>query len=106
MTTIIVSLLLIMSVSINLLLVWYIKGLFRKIFFISDNIEDLVDNLEGFSSHLEKVHSLETFYGDETLQALLQHSKSIVEYVEGYKQVYSFTEDEQVIEGDYDAAEI
>tara|TARA_Y100000034_G_scaffold82176_1_gene98496 strand:- start:67 stop:378 length:312 start_codon:yes stop_codon:yes gene_type:complete len=102
--TIILILFLLLSLMANILLVWYIKKLFQKIYFISDNIDDLIDNLEGFSGHLEKVHSLETFYGDETLRALLEHSKSIVEYVEGYKQVYNFTDEND--ERDDDAEEI
>ena len=105
MTTFLLVSVLLLSISANIILVWYIKRLFQKIFFISDNIDDLLGNLEGFAKHLEKIHSLETYYGDETLQALIRHSRNIVEYVEGYKNVYSFTEEENDMEED-DAEEI
>lgn len=105
MTTFLLVSVLLLSISANIILVWYIKRLFQKIFFISDNIDDLLGNLEGFAEHLEKIHSLETYYGDETLQALIRHSRNIVEYVEGYKNVYSFTEEENDMEED-DAEEI
>ena len=105
MTTFLLVSVLLLSISANIILVWYIKRLFQKIFFISDNIDDLLGNLEGFAEHLEKIHSLETYYGDETLQALIKHSQNIVEYVEGYKNVYSFTEEENDMEED-DAEEI
>jgi hypothetical protein len=106
MTTFLLILFFIISVTANVILIWYIKRLFQKIFFISDNIDDLLGNLENFASHLETIHTLETYYGDETLQALIKHSRNIVEYVEGYKSVYSFTENEQTEEGAHDAEEV
>jgi len=106
MTTLILVSIILLSISANIMLIWYIKRLFQKIFFISDNIGDLLSNLEGFATHLEKIHSLETYYGDETLQGLIRHSRNIVEYIEGYKDVYNFTEEQDNTTEEENAKEI
>jgi uncharacterized protein YqgQ len=35
-----------------------------------------------------------TFYGDQTLQNLLEHSGQVIEYLKKYENVYSFTQPE------------
>jgi hypothetical protein len=37
---------------------------------------------------------LETFYGDETLGHLIQHSKELVEDMKNFEQIYTLLEDE------------
>jgi len=93
---------LIFSVILNILLLWYIQYALRKLLFISDNIGDLLGTMKGFSDHLEQIHSLETFYGDESLQSLIQHSKKIVEEIKTYEEIYNLTGD---VEEEEDAEE-
>ena len=33
-----------------------------------------------------------TFYGDETLKGLLEHTNQMVEYLKQYEEIYSFTQ--------------
>lgn len=44
---------------------------------MADNSEDLIEMVVGFKNHLKAVYSLESFYGDETLKALMDHAGSL-----------------------------
>ena len=79
------------SVILNILLLWYISYALRKLLFISENIGKLLRTMKEFSDHLEQLHSLETFYGDTSLQSLIQHSLKIVEEIKTYEEIYSLT---------------
>ena len=76
---------LVVSISINALLAWYGYRAIRKYLMYSENIYFLLDDVSGFSSHLESLHELQTFYGDETLQNLIHHSKRLIEEIEEFK---------------------
>jgi hypothetical protein len=79
----------ILSLSLNILLIWYLRKVLYKLLFVSDNIDDLLALIEEFSNHVERIHSMETYYGDEVLQGLVGHSKQIVEAIKEYEGVYS-----------------
>ena len=87
--------LLIISVVINLFFVWYVYTLLKKLLFVSENIEDFLDTLQEYSNHIESVYSMETYYGDETIDRLLQHSKEVVKEIKAYEEIYTLMEDEQ-----------
>tara|TARA_Y100000034_G_C6624155_1_gene272194 strand:- start:79 stop:381 length:303 start_codon:yes stop_codon:yes gene_type:complete len=77
------------SLLLNIALIWYARNVLLKLLFVSENIGDLLDLMENFSEHVEGVYNLETYYGDEVLQGLVQHSKDIVEDIKEYEDIYS-----------------
>jgi hypothetical protein len=87
--------LLIISAVINLFFVWYIYNLLKKLLFVSDNMEDFLDILQDYSEHIERVYNMETYYGDETIDRLLEHSKEIVKEIRAYEEIYTILEEEQ-----------
>jgi len=97
------SIFLCISVAINGLLIWYIRGLIRQLLAFSENVADLERHLDEFDTHLGGVHDLEMFYGDETLEGLIQHSKFIVLKVKEFQAMFSIeygdSKDEE--KGDY-----
>ena len=95
---VLLSIILVFSIAINIVLGWYIFKLLRKFLFLSDNIDDLFDQLDGYTLHLENVHSLETFYGEPVLQNLMNHSKEVVDYVDDFRSDFDDTKD--VLEDD------
>ena len=95
---VLLSIILVFSIAINIVLGWYIFKLLRKFLFLSDNIDDLFDQLDGYTLHLENVHSLETFYGEPVLQNLMNHSKEVVDYVDDFRNDFDDTKD--VLEDD------
>ena len=60
---------------------------------MSDNLDDLFGQLDGYALHIENVHSLETFYGEPVLQNLMNHSKDVVQYVDDFRNSFDDTKD-------------
>ena len=50
--------------------------------------------MSTFSSHLEAIHELESYYGDTTLGNLIKHSKQVVREIELYKDIYTLFNEE------------
>ena len=89
--------LLFLSSLIILALSWYIRELIRKMQTIDDDIGQLFDDIGEFQSHLLAINELEMFYGDETLQSLLGHSRSLVDQFQEFQ--FKYTSDDAF--GDY-----
>ena len=95
---ILISVILCISISINVLLGWYLFKLLKRFLFLSDNLDDLFIQLDGYTLHIENVHSLETFYGEPVLQNLMNHSKDVVDYIDDFRNDFDDTKD--VLEDD------
>ena len=93
----ITTILLILSLTINVFAVFYIKWLLKNINFFSENIITFLESIQAFSTHLEGVHALETYYGEQTLKNLISHSKDIIEEIRRYREIYTLTQDEEEI---------
>ena len=87
------------SVLLNVVLVWYSRRLVVDLSDISQEVEEVITDLKVYHNHVEKIYNLETFYGDETLRALLEHSKAVSERVGNFTTLFSQIEDEEVSEG-------
>ena len=86
------------SVGLNIFFVFYLRWLLKNFTFLSENTQNLLETAENFSNHLSAVYELETFYGDETLQNLLTHTRQAVEEIKVYKDVYTIIGDEEKLE--------
>jgi hypothetical protein len=74
--------------------------------FFSENLNDLLEIVAGFTSHVRSVYGLETFYGDETLLNLMQHGESVVQQLEKFEEIIYLTEDEETNEDNVDEQEL
>jgi hypothetical protein len=93
MTTLqIIITLLALSVGVNIVALWFIRNLLTKLFFVSNNMGEVNDVMLRFAEHLDAVHAMETFYGDQTLQGLLQHSELVVEMLGEFDEIYRVAE--------------
>ena len=88
-------LVLLISVALNILCIWYIRNILKDYFYVLENLEDLFDVIDVFSAHLESVHALETFYGEPTLQNLIKHSKDVVGEIDTYKRALLVDEENE-----------
>ena len=92
---------LILSVSVNICLVWFAREQSQRLTYVSQNLSDLVEIIANYKEHLRKVYSLEMFYGDETLKFLMDHTNAIVKLLEQqYGEVIYITEPLEVIKED------
>ena len=89
MTLLIISL--VVSVAINVLLLWYIRKMLSKLLYVSDSIGSLLVSAKNFSNHLDGLHAMEMYYGDETLGALIKHSKQVIEDIKEFEDIYELT---------------
>ena len=64
-----------------------------KLLYVSDSIGDLLVSAKNFSNHLDGLHEMETYYGDETLGGLIRHSKQVVEDIREFEDIYTLTND-------------
>jgi hypothetical protein len=78
-------------VSINVLLVWYIRKMLQKLLYVSDSIGSLLVSAKKFSQHLDGLHAMEMYYGDETLGGLIRHSKQVIEDIKEFEDIYTLT---------------
>ena len=87
-------LLLTLSAIFNLIFIWYIVQLLRRFLTFQDELDNFSETLEEYKDHIDIVHGLERFYGDETLGNLLRHSKALVEECQSFQRVLRQEEEE------------
>ena len=90
-TIIILSVFCVILSIMVLSLVWFVRRILAKLLYVSESMGDFLIVIDNFSTHLEQVNSMETYYGDETLQSLVEHSRVVVEEIEQFEAIYSLT---------------
>ena len=85
---------LVLSLALNGLLIWYVRQTLRRLLFASENFGWLMNSLQNFSNHVQKLYEMEMFYGDSTLGHLIEHSKQLVEDIKNFEEIYTLLEDE------------
>ena len=83
-----VPFLLYLSILVNIFFVWFI---IKNLNEMGDIREDLLYNLESiesFSDHLDQLHEMEAFYGDQTLQKLIDHSRRVINGIVDLQEKY------------------
>ena len=84
----VLTLLLLLSLAFNVILFIYSRNVAQKLVLISSEIDDLRAAAASFASHVKAVYELEMFYGDQTLQALMDHARSFREYMDEFDFIY------------------
>ncbi len=69
----------IVSVVTNLFMLLYVRWLLSSLTIINTDIANVSEIIKDFSSHLNQIHEMEMFYGDETLKSLIDHSNILIE---------------------------
>jgi len=95
---IILTLILTLSIIGNIGLFIYVRNVLSRLLFVSDELVDLQDMVNNFSKHISEVYNLEMFYGDQTLQSLMDHAVSLNEQLETFEVIYSLTSEEKETE--------
>ena len=66
-----------LSVSFNVLMIWYATKLLGTMRFVQENAEAIQVISEDFKQHLDAVNQMEMYFGDETLSELLKHAEHV-----------------------------
>ena len=67
-----------LSIILNIIFIWYIRNNLASLEEVREDLVSTLEIIESFSDHLDRLHELETFYGDETLQTLINHSREVI----------------------------
>tara|TARA_R110002110_G_scaffold57127_6_gene163616 strand:+ start:2998 stop:3303 length:306 start_codon:yes stop_codon:yes gene_type:complete len=86
MTTIILTACIISSLTINILLAWYVRKLLNYLEMTNDETKSVLSSLASYEEHLTEVYGKELFYGDATLEKLLKHTTEITDEVQNFVQ--------------------
>ena len=70
------------SILVNAVLVWLSVKQSRRLSYISENIDDLLEIIENYKNHLRRIYEMEMFYGDENLEFLMDHTRSFIDILE------------------------
>ena len=75
------------------ILYWFIKKTLINLLYVSENMEDILFIINKFSEHLKSLYELPMFYGEPTIQSLIEHSKSVSDEIEKFVKNYSISEE-------------
>ncbi len=82
------------SVLLNIILIWYVYKLLRNMLQIEDGFQEIRTRMIEFATHLKGINKVESFYGDPTITALIEHMKRLSKDIEEYSQVMVIYEDD------------
>jgi len=85
---------LVLSIAFNIGLFVYARTVVSNLLRISEELGDFQTMIRTFVEHLRSVYQLESFYGDQTLESLLEHTRALDEQIEMFEYVYYLTEEE------------
>ena len=83
---------LVLSILLNIFLIWYTRNTLKNLLYLSENLGLLHDVISEFGEHLGEVYELERFYGDPTLTRLLEHSKAVKGELDKYEDIFLLSE--------------
>ena len=94
------------SAFLNVVFYWLIREQSSRLSVIADNSSDLIELISSFRNHIKAVYSLDSFYGDETLGGLLEHSRALTLILEEqYGDIAALAEEIEYEEEEIEDAE-
>ena len=89
----------ILSCSISLVMVWYIRELIEKFNIAISNSNQVIVSIDEYKTHLNSVYELESYFGDPTIGGLLQHTSDLLKEVEDYQDLFYTPVNKEINEG-------
>ena len=102
---IILSAILTLSIIVNIGVFLYARYAIVQLLSVSEELGDFQQMVNSFTEHLNSIYELEMFYGDQTLENLLQHARSFNEQLDTFEYIYSLTEEENQLNDDTEEEE-
>ena len=84
-----------LSLCVNVLLVWYSRRLAKEYVAFVETLHSLEGDLIKFNAHLKSIYELDMFYGDSTLEGLIEHSKQVADKVTDFYDNYTLEKEEK-----------
>ena len=87
-------LLLSLATIVIITLVWYILKLRTELASVSEDVEKFFKKVDEYEKHVDQIHGMEMFYGDQTLQGLIRHSREMINEIIDLQEKYFLEEEE------------
>ena len=81
------------SIVLNVAVFIYARSAISRLLYVSEELADLKMMIDSFSNHVSGLYEMEMYYGDQTLQGLVDHAQSFNEQLETFEFIYSLTEE-------------
>ena len=94
------------SLIMNAVLVWYVLRLTSLTDEFREDISTVFASIVNLENHIGQIYELEMFYGDETLEGLLNHTKSVADHLNFYHDKYNSPDEETEEDIEEDLEEI
>ena len=88
-----IPIMLAVSILINILLIWYLRILLKKLMYISENIYDFKVMVELYMNHLGVVSELEMYFQDPHIEFLKNHTEDLLVQLKSYEEFYNIVAD-------------
>jgi allophanate hydrolase subunit 1 len=98
------SVFLFLSILTNVGLGWFVYRILNYQNELEEDLQRLSDEAQDLKLHIKSIYELDMFYGDDTLQSMLEHMNQFSEDVDYYIDKYS-TEEDSEEEYQYDTDE-
>lgn len=85
------------SLVANIVLVWYTLQLNSFTEEFRADMSSVFSSIINMENHIIQVYEMEMFYGDETLEGLLNHTRSVADYLNFYNDKYNSSPDDEEI---------
>ena len=79
-----------------IIFVWYILKLRKELTEVSKDLDQFFKKIDAYEKHVDQIHGMEMFYGDQTLQGLIRHSREMINEIIDLQERYFLEEDENV----------
>jgi len=81
------TIVLLISLGSNLVGFFYIRDLLGRLGWLTQNLANLSELINGYKEHIKGVYELEKFYGDDDIKILVQHTSDLIEVMDDYLEV-------------------
>ena len=95
-----IEIMLVASVMLNVVAFFYCRFLVRNLNGLIESVKYMSVIFEGFRGHVEMLHETEMFYGDSSLQSLIEHSRFVLDAIEDNTEIMEMFEPQNKEEDD------
>jgi len=96
----------VVSLVSTVTMIWYIRTILLRLYKFQELHDDASGQISSFSEHLSSIHEMQMFYGEPTLQKLIEHSKELESNLSDISKSLLFSYEEEYKEDNiYDSGE-
>ena len=93
--SVLLAFLLLLSLSGNVILIWYTRKLIQNLYYGVNNIDEMQKLLNEYASLLEPLANMENYYGDPALSSAIANTKLVIDACRIYKKTIIENYDEE-----------